>query len=78
MFLKTAEDLKDDEVDVTVEMDVEEDLESALRRVVDACVEISGVERPDTEKMGEAMAVIRGYQPATKKKETGGGGGGVS
>lgn len=68
-FLKGAEELHDEEVDVTVEMDVEEDLESSLKRAVDACVEILGVERPDVEKMGQAMAIIRGYQPTTKKRD---------
>lgn len=70
MFLKQAEELQEDEVDVSIEMDVEEDLESALKRAVDACVEVLGVARPDVEKMGEALAVARGYSPKTKKKES--------
>ncbi|KAH8089916.1 RNA ligase-domain-containing protein [Cristinia sonorae] len=64
MFLNDAKELTPDEVDVTVEMDIQEDLESALRRVVDACVETLGVPRPDAEKMGEAMAIIRQYKPS--------------
>lgn len=66
-FLKQAEELQEDEVDVCVEMDVEEDLESALKRAVDACVEVLGLPRPDGEKMGEALAAVRGYAPRTKK-----------
>ncbi|THH27521.1 hypothetical protein EUX98_g6660 [Antrodiella citrinella] len=69
MFLKGTEELTADEVDVTVEMDVQEDLDSSLKRAVDACVDILGVERPDAEKMGEAMAIIRGYEPSTKKRD---------
>ncbi|KAH9830093.1 RNA ligase-domain-containing protein [Rhodofomes roseus] len=68
-FLKNAEELSDDEVDVSVEMGWEESLEDGLARAVDACVRILGVQKPDQEKFGEALAVARGYRPkATAKK----------
>ncbi|KAH9932339.1 RNA ligase-domain-containing protein [Fomitopsis serialis] len=71
-FLKNAEELTDDEVDVSVEMEWEESLEDSLARVVDACVRILGVQRPDQEKFGEALAVARGYRaPTTKRKAAG-------
>ncbi|TCD71017.1 hypothetical protein EIP91_000515 [Steccherinum ochraceum] len=65
MFLNQTQELQDDEVDDVIEMDLEEDLESALKRIVDRLVEILGLERPTTEKMGEAVSVIRGYAPST-------------
>ncbi|KAI0366072.1 hypothetical protein BV20DRAFT_1097607 [Pilatotrama ljubarskyi] len=65
-FLKSAEELTDGEADVVVTMDVEENLEDALTRAVDACVKYLGVEKPDQEKMGQALAVARGYEPARK------------
>jgi hypothetical protein len=49
-------------------MDINEDLEHALDRAVDGCVRILGLEKPDQEKVGLALAVARGYEP-TKKKE---------
>ncbi|KAI0938363.1 hypothetical protein AcV5_000059 [Taiwanofungus camphoratus] len=68
-FLRGAEELSDSEVDVAIEMDFEESLEDALARAVDACVRIIGVPKPDQEKMGEALAVARGYAPTTKKAD---------
>ena len=49
-------------------MDINEDLEHALDRAVDGCVRILGLEKPDQEKVGLALAAARGYEP-TKKKE---------
>ncbi|CAL1708437.1 unnamed protein product [Somion occarium] len=69
MFLNKAEELQEGEVDASIEMDIEEDLESALKRAVDGCVDILGLPRPDAEKMGEALAVARGYSPPTSKKK---------
>ncbi|KAI0360295.1 hypothetical protein OH77DRAFT_1470048 [Trametes cingulata] len=65
-FLKNAEELTDGEVDAVVTMDVEENLEDALTRAVDACVKYLGLEKPDQEKMGQALAVARAYEPARK------------
>ncbi|GBE89261.1 RNA ligase-domain-containing protein [Sparassis latifolia] len=69
-FLRQAEELQDSEVDVSVEMDLEETLEEAIKRAVDACVRILGVPMPDQEKLGEALAVARGYAPKTKRPES--------
>ena len=61
-FLKQAEELADDEVDVSVEMEWEASLEDSLARAVDACVRILGVRRPTAEQFGEALAVARAYR----------------
>ncbi|KAJ8481051.1 hypothetical protein ONZ51_g6278 [Trametes cubensis] len=66
MFLNQAQELTDAEADVVVTMDIEENLEDALTRAVDACVKFLGVERPDQEKLFQALAVARQYEPAKK------------
>ena len=68
-FIKEREELEEREVDAVIEMDINEDLERALDRVVDGCVRVLGLKRPDQEKVGLALAAARGYEPATKKKE---------
>ncbi|KZT66611.1 hypothetical protein DAEQUDRAFT_752049 [Daedalea quercina L-15889] len=68
-FLKSAEELADDEVDVSVEMEWEDSLEDSLARAVDACVRILGVQKPDQEKFGEALAFARGYKPRRAGKQ---------
>ncbi|KAI0634683.1 RNA ligase-domain-containing protein [Trametes polyzona] len=65
-FLNKAEELTDAEADVVVTMDVEESLEDAVTRAVDACVKYLGVEKPDQEKMGQALAAARAYEPKRK------------
>jgi tRNA ligase len=67
-FIEQREELEEGEVDEVVEMDINEDLEHALDRAVDGCVRILGLEKPDQEKVGLALAAARGYEP-TKKKE---------
>lgn len=69
-FLREAEELNEDEVDVTVDMDIEEPLEDALTRAVDACVRILGIPKPSTEQMGKALSVARGYAVDSSKIET--------
>ena len=68
MFLQTAEELLDHEVDDSIEMDVEESLEDALARAIDGCVRILGVKKPSVEEIGEALAVARGYKSSGPKK----------
>ncbi|TBU57142.1 RNA ligase-domain-containing protein [Dichomitus squalens] len=77
-FLKQAEELQDSEADVVVSMDVEEPLEDALARAVGAIVKYLGKEQPDPERMGQALAVARAYEPRSRGKrraDIGGGGG---
>ena len=53
-------------------MDINEDLEHALDRAVDGCVRILGLEKPDQEKVGLALAAARGYESTKKKGGKGG------
>lgn len=68
-FLKQAEELADDEVDVSVEMEWEASLEDSLARAVDACVRILGVQKPTVEQFGEALSVARAYRAKTTAKK---------
>ena len=68
-FIEQREELEEGEVDSVVEMDITEDLEHALDRAVDGCVRILGLEKPDQEKVGLALAAARAYEPAKKKEE---------
>lgn len=68
-FIEQREELEEREVDAVIEMDINEDLEHALDRVVDGCVRILGLEKPDQEKVGIALAAARGYAPAKKKED---------
>ncbi|KAF8225851.1 RNA ligase [Tricholoma matsutake] len=68
-FINTTEDLAESEVDAVVDMDLEHDLEAAVRRAVDGCVSVLGLEKPSEEKIKESLDVIRGYVPATKKPD---------
>ncbi len=70
MFLKQAEEPAEAEADVLVTLNIDEDLEHMLARAVDACVEYLGVERPDQEKIGEALAAARAYEPKRKGNKT--------
>ena len=67
-FIEQREELEEGEVDAVIEMDIDEDLEHALDRTVDGCVRILGLEKPDQEGVGLALAAARAYEP-TKKKE---------
>ncbi|EGN92568.1 hypothetical protein SERLA73DRAFT_99105 [Serpula lacrymans var. lacrymans S7.3] len=68
-FLKGYEELSDNEMDVTIEMNVEETPEQAIRRAVDGCVDILGLERPSEEKISEAAQLAMGYVPRSKKPD---------
>ena len=74
MFLKTTEPLDEDEADATIEMDIGEDLEHSLARAINGIVRELGLPRPDVERVGAALAKVRGYMPAnttsSKKPET--------
>lgn len=68
-FIKQREELEEGEVDAVIEMDINEDLGHALDRVVDGCVRILGLEKPDQEKVGLALAAARAYEPTEKKEK---------
>jgi tRNA ligase len=73
-FLRSTEPLNETEADATIEMDIGEDLEHALARAIDGIVRELGLPRPDAERVGAALAKVRGYVPANttnpKKPDT--------
>jgi len=64
MFLRGTEPLSEYEADATIEIDIGEDLEHSLARAVDGIVRELGLPRPDPERVGAALAKVRGYKPA--------------
>jgi tRNA ligase len=64
MFLRNTESLNESEADATIEMDIAEDLEHALARAIDGIVRELGLPPPDVERVGAALAKVRGYMPA--------------
>lgn len=74
MFLKGTEPLDESEADATVEMDLGENLEHSLARAINGIISVLGLPRPDTERVGAALAKVRGYTPAhttdVKKSKT--------
>lgn len=74
MFLKDTEPLDETEADATIEMDTGEDLEHSLARAIDGIVRELGLPRPDADRVGTALAKMRGYMPAhttSPKKKSG-------
>ena len=57
------------EVDDIVEMKLGESLEDAVKRAVEGCVAVMGLEMPSDEKIQEALDVVRGYAPKGKKAD---------
>ncbi|KAI6025548.1 RNA ligase-domain-containing protein [Pisolithus marmoratus] len=66
-FLRDREELGDNEVDASIEMEVEDSLDTAVSRAVDGCVQILGLEKPNQERINEAVRIGREYEPKTKK-----------
>lgn len=62
MFLKQRQELKEDEVDEVVDMEFHDSLEDNLARAINACVDLLGLEKPSTEKIGKALAQARNYK----------------
>ena len=67
-FIEQRQELEEHEVDEVIEMDINEDLDHALGRAVNGCVRILGLEKPDQEKVGLALAAARGYGPTEKRE----------
>ena len=72
-FLKNAEELEDAEADAVVSMNVEEPLEDALARAAGAVAGLLGREQPDAERMGQALAAARAYEPRSRGSKKGSG-----
>ncbi|KAG6837484.1 hypothetical protein H0H93_009027 [Arthromyces matolae] len=66
MFLNTRQEFSDSEADAVIEMEVEENIQAAVRRAVNGCVAVLGLEQPTEEKIGEALAAITSYKPHVK------------
>jgi len=64
-FLRNSERLAEGEADTVIEMDVREDLEQGLARAIAGIVRVLGLPRPDTERVGAALAKARGYRPSS-------------
>ena len=68
-FINDTQDLAAAEVDAIVEMEIEESFRQAVERAVKGVVKILGLELPSEGKITEALHVIEGYVPATKKRD---------
>ncbi|KAF8804425.1 hypothetical protein BYT27DRAFT_7169897 [Phlegmacium glaucopus] len=69
MFINSTQELTPSEVDNVIEMELGESLEDAVRRAVQGCVSVMGLEMPSDEKIQEALDVVKGYAPAVKKPD---------
>jgi tRNA ligase len=69
MFINTSQELTPREVDNIVEMELEESLEESVKRAVEGCVAVMGLEMPSDEKIQEGVNVARGYAPALKRPD---------
>lgn len=69
MFINGTEELTPSEVDTVVEMELGESMEDAVKRAVEGCVTVLGLEMPSDEKIKEALDVVQGYTPAVKKPD---------
>ncbi|KAF8799416.1 hypothetical protein BYT27DRAFT_7263948 [Phlegmacium glaucopus] len=69
MFINSTQELTLSEVDNVIEMELGESLEDAVRRAVQGCVSVLGLEMPSDEKIQEALDVVKGYAPAVKKPD---------
>ena len=69
MFINTSQELTPREVDNIVEMELGESLEESVKRAVEGCVAVMGLEMPSDEKIQEGLNVARGYAPTLKKPD---------
>ena len=69
LFIRTSEDLVDNEVDASIEMNLEDDLEQAVKQAVAGCVSILDLPQPSAEKIADAVRKARDYVPQTKKPD---------
>jgi tRNA ligase len=69
MFINSTQELTPSEVDNVVEMELGESMEDSVKRAVEGCVNVMGLEMPSDEKIQEALDVVRGYTPAVKKPD---------
>ena len=68
-FINTTEELVPKDVDNIVEMELGESLEESVKRAVQGCVAVMGLEMPSDEKIQEGLDIARGYTPGVKKPD---------
>ena len=69
LFINTAEELTPSEVDNVVEMKLGESMEESVKRAVEGCVTVMGLEMPSDEKIQEGLEIAKNYIPVKKPKE---------
>ena len=69
MLINGTEELTPSEVDNVVEMELAESLEESVKRAVEGCVAVMGLEMPSDEKIQEGLDKVRGYSPTVKKPD---------
>ena len=69
MFINSTQAHAPNEVDSIVEMELGESLEDAVKRAVEGCVAVMGLEMPSDEKIQEALDVVRSYAPTGKRAD---------
>lgn len=67
MFINSTQELTANEADNVVEMKLGESMEDAVRRAVEGCVDVLGLEMPSDEKIQEALDVVKSYASAVEK-----------
>ena len=63
MFINTSQELTPREVDNIVEMELGESLEESVKRAVEGCVAVMGLEMPSDGKIQEGLNAVKGYAP---------------
>ena len=69
MFINSSQELAPSEVDNIVEMELGESLEDSVKRAVEGCVAVMGLEMPSDEKIQEGLNAVKGYAPTLKKPD---------
>lgn len=67
MFINGTEELTPQEVDNVIEMELEESLEDSVKRAVEGCVAVIGLEMPSDEKIQEGLDIVGGYAPKLRR-----------
>ena len=69
LFINTAQELTPDEVDNVVEMKVGESMEESVKRAIEGCVSVMGLEMPSDAKIQEGLEIAKNYVPPVKIPE---------
>jgi len=70
-FIDSSEEFESKEADETIELKVQNSLEENLAIVIERLAELMGLEKPEEEKVEEALEWARGYDPEVKKEMDG-------